>query len=185
MSARITGSSAPRAVSVIRPLRMLSCGQTCQRSGHQGQADNRCALPPHAPYRREIVGIDQQYQRGKPGDNDRQQDHQRCQYSSHGTLSNTPLTLSILSIRLATAPCWSRYLASSRRLYAGPPGPITVQSSARRWASPGVAPAAAAGVVKLKHDAAGPAGSIRCAVTCTISPRASGASVQPTRRQAG
>ena len=43
-----------------------------------------------------IVGIDQQYQRGKPGDNDRQQDHQRCQYSSHGTLSNTPLTLSIL-----------------------------------------------------------------------------------------
>lgn len=59
---------------------------------------------------------------------------------------------------------------------AGPPGPITVQSSARRWASPGVAPAAACRSCKTQA---------RCSRTSLVDTVRGNVHHQPRARQRG
>ena len=98
----------------------------------------RLDLPHHVSA--EIVGVNQQNQRRKASHQHHQQNHQRCQNSSHGILNG--LTISLYQYGWQPRPAGRDILRPADGCKDDLPGLTAVQSSTRRSSCPGAAPAA-------------------------------------------
>ena len=95
-------------------------------------------LPHHI--RAEVVRVNQQNQRRKASHQHHQQNHQRCQNSSHGILNG--LTISLYQYGWQPHPAGRDILRPDGGYTACLPGLTAVQNLTRRSSSPDEAPAA-------------------------------------------